>query len=171
MRAGVISSLAVWTKIAQLIFHQILTFCSPVSKLRGNIFQVYIRPSGFFFPFPRQQVITKEYELFDFRRTEVPPLLLILDRSDDAITPLLNQVNHLRGSARAEVGTRVLAVQRAPWREQRVRVDTLAGQGLCLKGEKYCHPPPFFLKPLFYLLARFFRELSRGCVCWLQWQL
>uniref|UniRef100_A0A8C5TDL4 Vacuolar protein sorting-associated protein 45 n=1 Tax=Malurus cyaneus samueli TaxID=2593467 RepID=A0A8C5TDL4_9PASS len=38
-----------------------------------------------------QQVITKEYELFDFRRTEVPPLLLILDRSDDAITPLLNQ--------------------------------------------------------------------------------
>lgn len=39
-----------------------------------------------------QQVITKEYELFEFRRTEVPPLLLILDRCDDAITPLLNQV-------------------------------------------------------------------------------
>ncbi|NXJ05390.1 VPS45 protein, partial [Odontophorus gujanensis] len=38
-----------------------------------------------------KRVITKEYELFDFRRTEVPPLLLILDRSDDAITPLLNQ--------------------------------------------------------------------------------
>ncbi|XP_063803245.1 vacuolar protein sorting-associated protein 45 [Pseudophryne corroboree] len=38
-----------------------------------------------------KQVITKEYELFDFRRTEVPPLLLILDRTDDAITPLLNQ--------------------------------------------------------------------------------
>ncbi|XP_025898972.1 vacuolar protein sorting-associated protein 45 isoform X1 [Nothoprocta perdicaria] len=38
-----------------------------------------------------KQVITKEYELFDFRRTEVPPLLLIVDRSDDAITPLLNQ--------------------------------------------------------------------------------
>uniref|UniRef100_A0A671WHE9 Vacuolar protein sorting-associated protein 45 n=1 Tax=Sparus aurata TaxID=8175 RepID=A0A671WHE9_SPAAU len=38
-----------------------------------------------------QQIITKEYELFDFRKTEVPPLLLILDRSDDAITPLLNQ--------------------------------------------------------------------------------
>ncbi|GAA6231438.1 vacuolar protein sorting-associated protein 45 [Lates japonicus] len=38
-----------------------------------------------------QQIITKEYELFDFRKTEVPPLLLILDRSDDTITPLLNQ--------------------------------------------------------------------------------
>uniref|UniRef100_A0A8K9X5M2 Vacuolar protein sorting-associated protein 45 n=1 Tax=Oncorhynchus mykiss TaxID=8022 RepID=A0A8K9X5M2_ONCMY len=38
-----------------------------------------------------QQIITKEYELFDFRKTEVPPLLLIMDRSDDAITPLLNQ--------------------------------------------------------------------------------
>ncbi|KAK7877991.1 hypothetical protein WMY93_031337 [Mugilogobius chulae] len=39
-----------------------------------------------------KQIITKEYELFDFRKTEVPPLLLILDRSDDAITPLLNQM-------------------------------------------------------------------------------
>lgn len=38
-----------------------------------------------------KQVISKEYELFEFRRTEVPPLLLILDRCDDAITPLLNQ--------------------------------------------------------------------------------
>uniref|UniRef100_A0A8C6TX63 Vacuolar protein sorting-associated protein 45 n=1 Tax=Neogobius melanostomus TaxID=47308 RepID=A0A8C6TX63_9GOBI len=38
-----------------------------------------------------KQIITKEYELFDFRKTEVPPLLLILDRSDDTITPLLNQ--------------------------------------------------------------------------------
>lgn len=38
-----------------------------------------------------KQIITKEYELFDFRKTEVPPLLLILDRSDDSITPLLNQ--------------------------------------------------------------------------------
>ncbi|XP_061123214.1 vacuolar protein sorting-associated protein 45 isoform X1 [Syngnathus typhle] len=38
-----------------------------------------------------KQIITKEYELFDFRKTEVPPLLLILDRSDDAVTPLLNQ--------------------------------------------------------------------------------
>lgn len=44
-------------------------------------------------------MITKEYELFDFRRTEVPPLLLILDRSDDAITPLLNQVNESSRSA------------------------------------------------------------------------
>ena len=47
-------------------------------------------------PLCLQQIITKEYELFDFRKTEVPPLLLILDRSDDAITPLLNQVtNHI----------------------------------------------------------------------------
>ena len=43
-------------------------------------------------PLLLQQIITKEYELFDFRKTEVPPLLLIMDRSDDAITPLLNQV-------------------------------------------------------------------------------
>ncbi|XP_066194039.1 vacuolar protein sorting-associated protein 45 isoform X2 [Sylvia atricapilla] len=51
-----------------------------------------------------KQVITKEYELFDFRRTEVPPLLLILDRSDDAITPLLNQNMYLNF---AEIGTNI----------------------------------------------------------------
>lgn len=57
--------------------------------------------------FPQQQVITKEYELFDFRRTEVPPLLLLLDRSDDAITPLLNQVSFLFYSVKASVGLQV----------------------------------------------------------------
>ncbi|KAL5776720.1 hypothetical protein ACOSP7_009646 [Xanthoceras sorbifolium] len=33
----------------------------------------------------------QESGLFDFRRTEVSPLLLILDRRDDPLTPLLNQ--------------------------------------------------------------------------------
>eukprot|EP00271_Cylindrocystis_brebissonii_P008049 TRINITY_DN2207_c0_g2_i1.p1 TRINITY_DN2207_c0_g2~~TRINITY_DN2207_c0_g2_i1.p1 ORF type:complete len:613 (+),score=136.96 TRINITY_DN2207_c0_g2_i1:493-2331(+) len=33
----------------------------------------------------------KEKPLFDFRRTELAPLLLILDRRDDPVTPLLNQ--------------------------------------------------------------------------------
>lgn len=52
-------------------------------------------------------MITQEYELFDFRRTEVPPLLLILDRSDDAITPLLNQVaNHRAARCHDSIGLR-----------------------------------------------------------------
>ncbi|XP_070542177.1 vacuolar protein sorting-associated protein 45-like isoform X2 [Ptychodera flava] len=38
-----------------------------------------------------RQVISKDAGLFDFRRTDVPPLLLILDRRDDCVTPLLNQ--------------------------------------------------------------------------------
>ncbi|XP_013378687.1 vacuolar protein sorting-associated protein 45 [Lingula anatina] len=38
-----------------------------------------------------RQVISKEASLFDFRRTDVPPVLLILDRRDDPVTPLLNQ--------------------------------------------------------------------------------
>uniref|UniRef100_A0A914VM30 Uncharacterized protein n=1 Tax=Plectus sambesii TaxID=2011161 RepID=A0A914VM30_9BILA len=38
-----------------------------------------------------KQLLTKESGLFEFRRTEVQPLLLILDRREDAITPLLNQ--------------------------------------------------------------------------------
>ncbi|MED6209023.1 vacuolar protein sorting-associated protein 45 [Stylosanthes scabra] len=33
----------------------------------------------------------EESGLFDFRRTEVSPLLLVLDRRDDPVTPLLNQ--------------------------------------------------------------------------------
>lgn len=32
-----------------------------------------------------------EQGLFDFRRTEVAPLLLVVDRRDDPVTPLLNQ--------------------------------------------------------------------------------
>ena len=50
---------------------------------------------GYFF-FSLQQVIGKEAALFEFRKTDVPPVLLILDRRDDAVTPLLNQVrSHL----------------------------------------------------------------------------
>ncbi|RVW32569.1 Vacuolar protein sorting-associated protein 45-like [Vitis vinifera] len=33
----------------------------------------------------------QESGLFDFRRTEVSPLLLVVDRRDDPVTPLLNQ--------------------------------------------------------------------------------
>ncbi len=35
--------------------------------------------------------ITREASLFDFRQPEVTPLLLILDRKEDPVTPLLNQ--------------------------------------------------------------------------------
>ncbi|XP_033634914.1 vacuolar protein sorting-associated protein 45-like [Asterias rubens] len=38
-----------------------------------------------------KQVISKDAGLFDFRRTDVPPLLLVLDRHSDAVTPLLHQ--------------------------------------------------------------------------------
>ncbi|KAI9810984.1 MAG: vacuolar protein sorting-associated protein 45 [Pycnora praestabilis] len=38
----------------------------------------------------RYQII-QEDQLFDFRKTDTPPILLILDRRDDPITPLLTQ--------------------------------------------------------------------------------
>lgn len=38
-----------------------------------------------------RQVLSKESELFEFRQAGPPPLLLILDRRDDPVTPLLNQ--------------------------------------------------------------------------------
>ena len=37
-------------------------------------------------------MITREAALFDFRKTDVAPVLLILDRRNDPVTPLLNQV-------------------------------------------------------------------------------
>ncbi|KAK0711167.1 Sec1-like protein [Lasiosphaeris hirsuta] len=47
--------------------------------------------------------MTQEDQLFDFRRVDTPPILLILDRREDPITPLLTQwtyqamVHHLLG--------------------------------------------------------------------------
>ncbi|KAK0738324.1 Sec1-like protein [Schizothecium vesticola] len=47
--------------------------------------------------------ITQEDQLFDFRKVDTPPILLILDRREDPITPLLTQwtyqamVHHLLG--------------------------------------------------------------------------
>ena len=38
-----------------------------------------------------QYQMTQEEQLFDFRKTDTPPILLLLDRRDDPITPLLTQ--------------------------------------------------------------------------------
>ena len=34
----------------------------------------------------------QESGLFEFRQSDISPLLLIVDRTDDPVTPLLNQV-------------------------------------------------------------------------------
>jgi vacuolar protein sorting-associated protein 45 len=41
--------------------------------------------------FLQKLMYEQESGLFDFRRTEVAPLLLVIDRRDDPVTPLLNQ--------------------------------------------------------------------------------
>ena len=38
-----------------------------------------------------QKRISQEPGLFDFRKSDTPPLLLVLDRRDDPITPLLTE--------------------------------------------------------------------------------
>lgn len=35
--------------------------------------------------------ITQEEQLFDFRKPDTPPILLLVDRRDDPVTPLLTQ--------------------------------------------------------------------------------
>ncbi|KAI9897447.1 hypothetical protein N3K66_007303 [Trichothecium roseum] len=48
-------------------------------------------------------LMTQEEQLFDFRRVDTPPILLVLDRREDPVTPLLTQwtyqamVHHLLG--------------------------------------------------------------------------
>lgn len=39
----------------------------------------------------KQYQIQHEGQLFDFRKTDTPPVLLILDRRSDPVTPLLSQ--------------------------------------------------------------------------------
>lgn len=38
-----------------------------------------------------QKQIQREGQLFDFRRPDTPPILLIMDRRNDPVTPLLTQ--------------------------------------------------------------------------------
>lgn len=44
-----------------------------------------------FFGMWQKLMYQQESGLFDFRRMEVSPLLLVIDRRDDPVTPLLNQ--------------------------------------------------------------------------------
>lgn len=43
------------------------------------------------FDLKQKLMYQEESGLFDFRRMEVSPLLLVIDRRDDPVTPLLNQ--------------------------------------------------------------------------------
>ncbi|KAK3375076.1 Sec1-like protein [Podospora didyma] len=53
--------------------------------------------------------MTQEDQLFDFRKVDTPPILLVLDRREDPVTPLLNQwtyqamVHHLLGISNGRV--------------------------------------------------------------------
>jgi vacuolar protein sorting-associated protein 45 len=39
-----------------------------------------------------KSIITRDSNLFDFRQSDPAPVLLIVDRREDPVTPLLNQV-------------------------------------------------------------------------------
>ena len=40
----------------------------------------------------KKNIISRDANLFDFRQNDIAPVLLILDRREDTVTPLLNQV-------------------------------------------------------------------------------
>lgn len=72
-------------------FHNIQTF--PVSiSLKWKIFVYNFVVLTLLVVYILQKIMyEQESGLFDFRRTETSPLLLVLDRRDDPVTPLLNQ--------------------------------------------------------------------------------
>jgi hypothetical protein len=47
-------------------------------------------------------MMQQETALFDFRRADTPPVLLVIDRRDDPVTPLLNQWTYQVRLAAAE---------------------------------------------------------------------
>lgn len=54
-----------------------------------NLFEILSQKS---FLLDKQKLMyQQESGLFDFRRTEISPMLLVIDRRDDPVTPLLNQ--------------------------------------------------------------------------------
>lgn len=67
--------------------------------------------------------ITQEEQLFEFRKTDTPPILLILDRRDDPVTPLLTQwtyqamVHELLGIDNGKVNLRDVPDIRSELRE------------------------------------------------------
>ena len=50
----------------------------------------------------KKSTITRDTYLFDFRQTDPAPVLLIVDRREDPVTPLLNQVNKNLNSVNLE---------------------------------------------------------------------
>ena len=65
---------------------------SPMAKKLGVEIQVCLDPVSLnrILSIPQHR-IQSEASLFDFRLTQVAPLLLILDRRNDPVTPLLSQ--------------------------------------------------------------------------------
>ena len=63
-------------------------FCQASARLDHLLLYCILINDDLFF----QNKMRDEATLFDFRKPDVPPLLLIIDRRDDPITPLLNQV-------------------------------------------------------------------------------
>ncbi|RKO89161.1 Sec1-like protein [Blyttiomyces helicus] len=74
--------------------------------------------------------IQQEGPLFDFRRTDTPPILLVMDRRNDPVTPLLNQwtyqamVHELIGIQNARVDLSVVPDVRPELKEVVLSIDT-----------------------------------------------
>ena len=66
----------------RLVRHHLVPFEHPEHSVIG-CFEHY--------SFEQKLMYQEESGLFDFRRMEVSPLLLVIDRRDDPVTPLLNQ--------------------------------------------------------------------------------
>ena len=74
-----------------MIFHIIVNFTGCSFSFKFYYFRFIEIWLLYFFGMYQKLMYQQESGLFDFRRMEVSPLLLVIDRRDDPVTPLLNQ--------------------------------------------------------------------------------
>jgi len=93
--------------------------------------------------------MTQEDQLFDFRKTDTPPILLIVDRRDDPVTPLLTQwtyqamVHELLGIHNGRVDLRDVADIRPELKVWHIPYDTSTLPLINTGNRTLSRPRPF----------------------------
>nr|KAJ0205828.1 hypothetical protein LSAT_V11C500297670 [Lactuca sativa] len=75
----------------QIYFYEFLINSHGITGLLLKAKKIAASPSTTLSQKASKLMYRQESGLFDFRRTKIPPLLLVIDRSDDLVTPLLNK--------------------------------------------------------------------------------
>ncbi|XP_042757912.1 uncharacterized protein LOC111892649 [Lactuca sativa] len=89
----------------QIYFYEFLINSHGITGLLLKAKKIAASPSTTLSQKASKLMYRQESGLFDFRRTKIPPLLLVIDRSDDLVTPLLNKWTYQVESSRGNLKT------------------------------------------------------------------